>query len=361
MQSGEPDSSGTAGRDRSRGGPRLRGPWWFERPSELDAGERAELLDQLYFDGPDRAPFLRRFAVLLALSTLIATFGLAQDSIAVVIGAMLVSPLTTPLLGLSAGLVMGWPVRQLESLLILVIGTLGAIGLAWLTLKLLPEPTVITLSSSELLARTQPGLLDLGIALVSGGAGAYVLMRRQAIGALPGVAIAVALVPPLATVGMMLELGRSDLAGKALLLYLTNLVGIVLAGSLVMLVFGVRPTLKGDARVRRRIKIGLAGAALAAIAIAYPLGAETASRITEAVDEDDVTKAGEQWLAGTDLEIRDTRIDYDEDTVRFDVTGPQPPPSVDSLADDLAVHLGAEVKVTVGWTEEQLSTTIGSP
>jgi uncharacterized membrane protein len=152
---------------------------------------------------------------------------------------------------------MGWPRRQLESLAIIVGGTAGAVALAFVALWLLPEPSVLTMQSGELLARTEPSLLDLGIAVAAGTAGAYVLIRREAIGALPGVAIAVALVPPLSAVGMTLELGEPALAREALLPYLTNVAGIVLAGALVLLLVGIRPhTVRG--RFTRRVRIGVA-------------------------------------------------------------------------------------------------------
>ncbi|MQA74919.1 MAG: DUF389 domain-containing protein [Solirubrobacterales bacterium] len=282
---------------------------------------------------------------------LIAVLGLAEDSAPVVIGAMLVSPLTTPLLGLAAGLVMGWPRRQLESLAILVVATLGAIGLAWLALKVIPEPTAVTIQSQELLARTAPRLIDLGIAIVAGAAGAYVLVRREAIGALPGVAIAVALVPPISTVGMTLELGRADLADDALLLYLTNLAGIVLAASLVLLIVGMRPQLAVDNRRRNRVRVGIGAAALA-VCCPYPLGAVTADRLTEAVDHDDVTRIARGWAADAGLELGGTRVDGD--SIHLDVSGPERPPPVGPLATRLGDALEGEVDVTVDWTKQRV-------
>jgi uncharacterized hydrophobic protein (TIGR00271 family) len=338
------------GGDEYEDEPRLRGPWWFgRRPRALTEEQREHLLGQLFFEGPDRAPFLRRFAVLLAFSVLIAVFGLAEDSAPVVIGAMLISPLATPLLGLSAALVMGWPRRQLESLAILAAGTLGAFALAWVALLLVPEPRELTLQSEQLIARTEPRLLDLGIAIVAGAAGAYVLIRREAIGALPGVAIAVALVPPLSAVGMMVELGEPRLGEDALLLYLTNVAGIVLAGSLVLLFAGMRPeTVRG--RLPRRVRVGIAAAVVAVLAVAYPLVAVTRDRIDEATGRDTATELVREWLAAADQPL--ISIAVEPGAVHVEMAGPRRPPTIDLLAEALAAGLGEEVSLTADWIRE---------
>jgi uncharacterized hydrophobic protein (TIGR00271 family) len=337
--------------------PRLRGPWWFGGRRRLSEEQREQLLSQLYFEGPDRGPFLRRFSTLLALSVLIAVFGLAEDSAPVVIGAMLISPLATPLLALSAALVMGWPRRQLESLAIVVGGTIGALALAWVALWALPEPQSVTIASGELLARTEPRLLDLGIAIVAGAAGAYVLIRREAIGALPGVAIAVALVPPVATAGMLFELDRPALAEQALLLYATNVAGIVLAGSLVLLLAGMRPeTVRG--RLTRRIRLGVLAATLTVLAVAYPLGAETADRVSNAGDRDEAMRIAGEWIEGRGLEL--AGVDVEGESVRLQLTGPRPPPPLESLADRLAAGLEKDVELTVNWTPRRSFEATGS-
>lgn len=330
---------------------------WKPLRRELSDEQRRDLLAQLYAENDARLPFLRRFFILLTLSVTIAVFGLAASSGPVVIGAMLISPLTTPLMGLAAALVMGWPRRQLEALAVLAAGTLWAFVLAYATLKLLPEPRALTLQSSELLARTEPRLLDLAVAVVAGAAGAYVLVRREAIGALPGVAIAVALVPPLSTIGMMVELGEPGLADDALLLYLTNLAGIVFAGALVLLAAGMRPA-SHDGRLPRRAKVGLASATLMVVAIAYPLTVVTRHGIAIALDHDDATRIAREWAAGTGLRIRS--VDVSSHSVRIETAGPRRPTSVDALADDIAVEFEQDVEVTVDWTRERRTTATGS-
>lgn len=172
------------------------------RGRELSLEERARILDELFFEGDRRAPYLWRFVALILFSSSIAAFGLLNDSGAVVIGAMLVAPLMTPILGLAAATVQAWMARQVESLAIIGGGALLAVGVGWIVARLLPEVDEDVSLPGELLARTAPNLLDLAIAVAAGAAGGYVLVRKEAGSALPGVGIAVALVPPLATVGI---------------------------------------------------------------------------------------------------------------------------------------------------------------
>lgn len=178
------------------------------------------------------------FFILIALSAMIASLGLIISSPAVVIGAMLVAPLMSPIVGTGLAVVLG-DARFLR----LALGAVArGVGLAILVgmvagLLYLGEPL-----TPELMARTQPSLLDLGIALFSGMAGGYALSRSAAAGALPGVAIAAALVPPLATVGIALTTGYFRESFGAFLLFVTNFVAISSATALVFIVLGFRPT-----------------------------------------------------------------------------------------------------------------------
>jgi uncharacterized hydrophobic protein (TIGR00271 family) len=343
-----------AGRER-----RLRGAWWVPKRRELTEEQRRDVLSQLFFEGADRRPFLARFSILLALSVSIAVFGLAADSAPVVIGAMLVSPLTTPLMGLAASLVLGWPRRQLESILILAVATAGGIGLAWLAVWAVPEPASLTEKSGELLARTSPQLLDLGVAVLAGAAGAYVLIRREAVAALPGVAIAVALVPPLSTVGITLEIGRPDLADDALLLYLTNLAGVVLSASLVLLLNGVTPRPVAG-RLPARTRVGIAGAALAVLVVAYPLTAVTRRTVKESIDRDDAVRIAERWAEGEEQTFLQLRRRSD-DFVVVDVAGDRRPSPPGDLADQLSREFEEPVRVRVHWLKRTTLSAIGTP
>ena len=179
----------------------------------------------------------RRFFILIALSAMIAALGLLVNSPAVVIGAMLVAPLMSPIVGTGMAVVLGDARFLRLSLGAVLRGVLLAVGVGALSgLLHLGQPL-----TGELLGRTAPTLLDLAIALFSGLAGAYALSNSDAAGALPGVAIAAALVPPLATVGICLTTGHEREALGALLLFATNFVAISSATALVFLALGFRP------------------------------------------------------------------------------------------------------------------------
>ena len=229
----------------------------------LDEGEQTALLSQLHRGA--RAD--RNYYMLIFLSAFIATLGLLQNSAAVIIGAMLVAPLMTPILSLSLGIVLG-DLRTLRVAAESVIrGVLAAVGISTLLAIILPAVEV----TPEIAARTQPTLLDLFIALASGAAGAYALARKEVAAALPGVAIAAALMPPICAVGTGLALRQPKVAGGAALLFLTNLVAIGVAGSLIFLLLGIRPKIYQRER-RELLQQGLTLSLILLVVIAIPLG-----------------------------------------------------------------------------------------
>lgn len=200
------------------------------------------------------------FLALLSASTLIATFGLFQNSAGVIIGAMIIAPLMRPLLGLSLGLLTADLLLLRRALTTLLIGTLIAVTVAAMFGVLLQEMEL----TSEILARTKPTLLDLGVAIFAGGIGAYCQAKEELQDSLAGVAIAVALVPPLCVVGIGLAFAQPELWQGASLLYLTNLVGITISGAIVLLLLGYVSM--------RNAKQGLLASFLALIVLIIPLG-----------------------------------------------------------------------------------------
>jgi len=170
----------------------------------------------------------KKFLLLIILAAAIATLGLLQSSTAVVIGAMLVSPLMGPIMGLGFGLATIESSLIKRSLVTLAAGMAVAVVVAMLIIWVSPIQDV----TAELRARTQPTLLDLGVAVVGGIAGVYAIMRKLS-GVMVGVAIATALVPPLSTVGFGLVTGRPDFALGAALLFLTNTLAIAFAATIV--------------------------------------------------------------------------------------------------------------------------------
>jgi uncharacterized hydrophobic protein (TIGR00271 family) len=207
---------------------------WALQPIRLNLRDRTEAYVRIRRSArPDID-----FYVLSALAAAIAALGLLANSSAIVIGAMLVAPLMSPMAGTGLAMVLG-DTRFLRLTFGATLrGALLALLMGFLV-GLIPLRDPMT---AEVLARTQPTLLDVAVALLSGMAVAYALCRSDATAALPGVAIAAALVPPLAASGISLANHSLQEFGGALLLFLTNFVAISTASALVFLVLGFRPT-----------------------------------------------------------------------------------------------------------------------
>lgn len=223
--------------------------FWRRISPPLSSERRKVIQEQL---GEESSPDFD-FFLLTLLSSVIATLGLLTDSAATIIGAMLVAPLMTPIIGLGMASVTGNSRLLKKATSALVRGALLSIFVSFLLtlgnrfmpfLDLRPESL-----PHEVLIRTQPSPIDLGIALAGGLAAAFALAMPNISAALPGVAIATALMPPLSVVGVGLAFGRLDVAGGALLLFLTNAVTIAFAGMLVFVALGfnrMRETTDGN-------------------------------------------------------------------------------------------------------------------
>ncbi len=207
------------------------------------------------------------FVVMMGLSTALAAFGLLNNSPAGVIGAMLVAPLMSPLLGAGFALVQGNVNLFRGCLKAMSYGIVVSIAVSLFIGFITPgyDPT------AEVEARGQVNLLDLAIALISGMAAAYAMSRPGLAATLSGVAIAAALVPPLAVVGIAAASGEYVLSGFSAVLFLTNVVAIILGAGLVVRLIGVQGALRESAAPlwARRTRIGLI---LATVILIIPLG-----------------------------------------------------------------------------------------
>jgi uncharacterized hydrophobic protein (TIGR00271 family) len=205
------------------------------------------------------------FFIMIGLSAIIACFGLLQDSTAVIIGGMLVAPLFSPILAISMAIVQG-DIRLLRIAIEAALkGIVLAVGVAILIAAISPLRSI----GNEITARVAPNLFDLAVALASGAAGAYAIARKDVAASLPGVAIAAALVPPLCVVGIGLAAADMQIAGGGGLLFITNLVAIVLAGSIALLLLGFRPAERGE-RIER-LRRGLVLFLILLVVISIPL------------------------------------------------------------------------------------------
>lgn len=221
----------------------------------VDAGASAGTVSQQHqlFEQIEQSsvPSLN-FYFMLGMATAIASFGLLSNSAPAIIGAMIVAPLMSPIIGFSFAAITGAHKLAVQSLTSILTGILLVVGIAYFCTEVLGLRVV----GSEILARTAPSTLDMLVALCSGAAAAFAHARPGIASSIAGVAIAVALVPPLSVVGIGLALGNdavsaqaiamSDLhhqgngnsmAAGALLLFVTNFLGIVAAA---MLIFGLQ-------------------------------------------------------------------------------------------------------------------------
>lgn len=206
---------------------------------KLTKARKATVISELYESSSPNTDFF----VLVILSCTIATLGLIINSPAVIIGAMLVAPLMSPILGLSMASISGQSRLLKRSLLAVLEGFGSAVVLsaflAWLTFRL-PYGDLARIPS-EVLARSNPSLLDLGIALAGGAAAAYALAHPRLSAALPGVAIATALMPPICTIGIGIAMLNGSVVLGALLLFLTNLTAISFSGIITFAMMGFSP------------------------------------------------------------------------------------------------------------------------
>ena len=200
------------------------------------------------------------FYTLLSLSAVISAFGLLANSAATIIGAMIIAPLMGPIIAIAYSMVAANQRLLKRSSFTLIKGVLLTVLISIVITKLVGIRTF----GSEIMGRTSPTLLDLGVALAAGAAGGFAFTRRSIANALPGVAISVALVPPLSVVGIGVGMGSNSVALGSGLLFLTNLAGIIFSGSLVFLAH--------DYGSLEKARHGLVISVFSLIILALPLG-----------------------------------------------------------------------------------------
>lgn len=309
-------------------------------PEDLPAFEEG-----LFFEGAKRPLKVIRFSVLLFLSTIIATYGVLGDSTGVVIGAMIIAPLMTPIMATAAGLVMGDRGRAGQAFLIVVLGVIGVIFVAGLISSILFADVISFTTNSAITSRISPSLLDLAIALASGAAGAYATSRPDVATSLPGVAISISLVPPLCVVGIGLFGGEWQVAKGAMLLFVTNFLSILLAGGGLLWLLGLSAasTEKLSVNARRRsfviITIGM-------LLVAIPLALTSINVANEIRTGLKAQKFAGLWLKETDFEL--IRVDVDGKRTKIVITGLGDPPSLSDMDADLQSLLeGTNVTIKI--------------
>lgn len=312
----------------------------------LTAREQAEAYRTVRRGARPRADFW----VMIALASAIAGLGLLLNSPAVIIGAMLVAPLMNAILGMGLSVVMGDLQFLLRSLSTTIRGALVAILMGFLVTFLVPgaKPT------AEMLIRANPTLLDLAVALAAGAAAAYATCRPDVSAALAGVAIAAALAPPLANIGIGLAMQRWEIAWGAGLLFTTNLIAISAAGGLVFLWLGFQPR-PGDVNRSTVLRRGAWGILVLLVLISIPLAYLTLTSRREAQLQQEIafaleTELRQQFNAEVidwDLEGRDSEGALQIDTT-IRVVQPLTYAQARQLQERVAERLGQSVELSLG-------------
>src|SRR6478609_865139 len=234
------------------------------------------------------------FLIMLTLAGLIAIAGVLTDSTATVIGAMIIAPLGTPILGIALGLVTGHLSLVIRSILWVLLGLAIVIvlGLAFSVFVATPESLE---TNSQVVGRTSPSFMDLVAALATGFAGGFAMCRRDLSAILPGVAIAISLVPPLGVVGVCAGQGLWADALGALWLFLSNVLALVIAGSIVFTLAGYARD-PGSSPVANRRRAYIIVTVLTVI-IAIPLTVNSVVSVALARWSVSIEQVTVSWLA----------------------------------------------------------------
>jgi uncharacterized hydrophobic protein (TIGR00271 family) len=250
------------------------------------------------------------FITLMILSTLLATTGLFQNSAPVIIGAMILAPLMAPIISLSMGIIRVDSDLIRNSLFTLGIGISLAILVAFTATLIFP----IEVLTSEIKARANPNTLDLLVAIFSGIAGAYANSKSEVAKSLAGVAIAVALVPPLSVIGIGLGWGEVSVALGSFLLFITNLVGITLAAAVTFIFLGYSPI--------KRAKKGIITVSVLLTLISIPLSFSFYDMIERSSDFAKLNQTQRMQLGELTVQINVIRVkssNSDSATVEVEV------------------------------------------
>jgi len=304
-----------------------------------------QMRDQVFFEGPERKRHLSRYWLLLPLSAVIASDGVVSDSTATVIGAMIVAPLMTPILGIVLAVVLADRANLRRCVLLVLAGAAAVIAVAWLIGLAVPYP-VIASTNGQVAARVTPRIVDLVAALATGSVGSVALARSDISDTLPGVAIAISLVPPLAVVGLTLQSGAPSQALGALLLFATNVAAILASGIVVMTLYRVSRVSDPATAAGFHRFAGVTIIALLLLAVLVPLWINS-ERIDKAqVRQAEAQAVADSWAheAGWSVLGVTTRGDQ----VLVDVTGPNPAPGLFALRRqlDAAGLSGLDIRVS---------------
>jgi uncharacterized hydrophobic protein (TIGR00271 family) len=288
----------------------------------------------VFIEASPRSRSSTRFWGLLVLAAVIATAGLIADSTATVIGAMIVAPLMTPILGVAVGLVLADHKPLVRSMLLVILGALAVIAIAYL-IGAIEHSADAYASNSQVSARISPRLIDLVAALATGLVGAFALVRSDISDTLPGVAIAISLVPPLAVVGLLLGVARYADALQALLLFGTNVAAIIATGTVVLLLYRVREAAQqGGYPVGALTGRSLITVAVMLVIVVVPLAIGSANVARDQQLAATARPIAETWAAKAGWQA--TFVEASSNTIAVTALGP--PPNLDPTSLRVALN-----------------------
>ena len=328
----------------------------------LPAGQRRtleELTEDLDLGWGDATSKRSAFWTMLVLSAVVATAGVLSDSTATVIGAMIIAPLSTPIMGVALGIVRRSTTVTRRAAAYTFTGGVVVVVIGVLFSLVIPGG-VDLLNDSQIASRTSPGLVDLVSAVATGFAGAVAFARRDVASVLPGVAIAISLVPPLAVVGVCLGQGSVTLAIGALVLFISNFVALVLAGTLVFTSAGYAAEAGKEKELSRR-RAGLAIGILLVVVL-VPMAANTVGTYLIDLWTQRAHATAEGWIAAEPgASIKSVTVVSNRLYVNVQTPGDLPP--TDELVTDLAgqVPNGIPVVVTTAVGREISAGVVGEP
>ncbi|HWS58924.1 MAG TPA: TIGR00341 family protein [Actinotalea sp.] len=300
----------------------------------------ADLTDQLDLGAGDRSSKVSAFWTMLILSGVIAVAGVLADSTATVIGAMIIAPLSIPIMGIAVGIVLTDPRLVGRSIAFVTGGVVVVVAIGALVSLALPSTTQV-ITNPQVTGRTSPGILDLAAALATGLAGAVGLSRRDVSDILPGVAIAISLVPPLGVVGVCLGQGAVAMAVGAFVLFLSNVVALVLAGTVVFSLYGYR----AEDALGRRWRHAYSAIALGVVLVLVPLLANTVGSYLVALWSERIQTAAQAWVDPVGGRV--TEVEVVSATVVVAVEVPGALPDVDELLASLEGQVPDGIAVVV--------------
>jgi uncharacterized hydrophobic protein (TIGR00271 family) len=305
-----------------------------------------ELSDDLELRAGDSLAKTSAFWTMLVLSSIIASAGVLGDSTATVIGAMIIAPLSTPIMGIALAAVK----RQSNgSVGFVCLGALLVVGIGAVFSLVLPASYDL-LDNSQVASRVSPSLIDLVAALATGLAGAVALARRDVAAVLPGVAIAISLVPPLAVVGVCAGQGSFTLALGALMLFVSNLVSMVVAGMFVFTVLGYTTEIFEDSgRAPAKTYVAIGG--LFVVVLVF-LGVNSVLNYLVTRWENAVTATATDWLDAAPGASVDG-VDLHSTTFEIEVMSPVDLPPTEDLLEALAGKVPDGFKIKISDTRGQ--------